>query len=77
MELLLWDVLDAAPRSRPKIYPLFDKVDSFTIRYYDSTGSWVDKWQPSNLQELPPRAIKVSLKLQEMQVVERILELPE
>ena len=77
LQLLVWDVLDAAPRSRPKVYPLFNRVESFKLRYFDRTGSWVNKWQPSSVQDPPPRAIKVELKLQDMGVVERILELPE
>lgn len=76
LELLQWDVLDQPPRARPKVSLLWKGLKAFDIRYLDN-GSWMPTW-PSGRASFTdmPRAIEVSVTLDDGLNVKRVLLLP-
>lgn len=77
VEILAWDILDQAPRSRPVTYQALDNVAGFELRYLDRAGVWQQQWPlPGQATDMAPSALEVSLTLLSGEVVKRILALP-
>lgn len=76
IEYLQWQGLDAAPRSVPTISVLFEQVTVFKLRYLDANGLWLDKWQPAQLDALPPRALEVTLQFEGQAPMQRLFLTP-
>lgn len=75
VELLVWPAVDLAPRSRPAVNPVLDKVTGFDLRYLDPAGTWQASW-PVLGQEYPlPRAVEIKLTLQSGEQITRIFAL--
>lgn len=72
IEVLIWPVLDQAPRSAPAAYTVLDAVKAFEIRYLDENGQWLSSW--TNLAR-PPEAVEASLTLLSGERVTRLVAL--
>jgi general secretion pathway protein J len=59
---ITWPVLDRAPVSAPLESPLIGNVESFEVRFSDTSGNTVPNWPPTGLNpnNLPP-AVEVTL----------------
>ena len=75
LELLLWNVLDRAPRTVPVAYPLLSNVSHFDMRYIDAAGNWQLTW-PLADTSLMPRAVEVTLALDSGESITRLFVLP-
>lgn len=59
-----WPVLDRAPVTKPFEAPLIGNVETFEVRFADSTGNTVPNWPAGGLNpNSPPQAIEVTLAL--------------
>ncbi len=87
-----WQVLDRAQDSRPYQARLCGGVEAIGFRYMDDKGEWHSQWPPANEAgasppppagqagppDVPlPRAIELSLKLDDWGTLTRLLRLPE
>ena len=60
-----WPVLDRAPVTKPFEAPLIGNVESFEVRFADSTGNTVPTWPAGGVNpNNPPQAIEVTLALE-------------
>ncbi|MDO9190695.1 MAG: type II secretion system minor pseudopilin GspJ [Sulfurimicrobium sp.] len=77
VELLTWNILDQAPRSRPEVYRALGGVTQFELRYLDAAGNWQIQWPlPGQQANQPPNALEVSLTLGSGEAVKRVFALP-
>ena len=59
---ITWPVLDRAPVSVPLEAPLLGDVETFELRFYETSGGWVDTWPTAaSGTDVPPRAMEVTL----------------
>ena len=75
IELLVWPVLDQAPRTRPAISQALSHVASFALRYLDQQGRWQARWPVAGQNDALPRAVEVSIGLQTGEQAARIFAL--
>ena len=75
VELLVWPAVDLAPRSRPAVNPVLDKVAGFDLRYLDPAGMWQASWPVLGQEHPLPRAVEVKLTLQSGEQITRIFAL--
>lgn len=75
IELLVWPVLDQAPRTRPAVSQALSHVASFALRYLDQQGVWQVKWPVPGQNDALPRAVEVRIGLQTGEQVTRIFAL--
>lgn len=75
-----WHVLDRTPGSLPSERRLLDGVKGLRLRYH-AGGQWHDNWPPRRLQGLSaesmPRALEVTLELDDWGTVSRVALLPD
>lgn len=79
---LHWPVLDRGGRIEPRETLLLDRVQAFKVRFLDKK-SWRDDWPPpaeaeadrKNLDAMP-RAVEISLILEDWGEITRLLPLP-
>lgn len=76
VELLVWPVLDEAPRTVPTVAPLLGDVSAFDLRYLDAALNWQPRWRRPEQQELFPRAVEVTLTLASGERFTRLFALP-
>ena len=62
LQRLLWPVLDQAPQTKPLELPLLNHVEEFRVRFYSSSGAWLDLWPPQGSNE-PLRGVEIKLTL--------------
>ncbi len=74
LELLIWPVLDRAPRTEPQVTEIMAEIGAFELRALDANGAWQNEWRPSD-SALLPRAIEVQLQLPTRERVQRIFAL--
>jgi general secretion pathway protein J len=85
-----WTVLDRAQESIPDKVLLLDGVREMRLRYLDDAGEWHEQWPPAGLGQavaisptgqtqtvaLPsPRALEVTLRLEDMGEIRRLIPL--
>jgi type II secretion system protein J len=77
-----WPVLDAVMTTATVRRELLDKVKSVTVRYMDVSFNWRDQWPPQALAgdpnanlRLRPVAIEVTLELEDMGKIVRVIEI--
>lgn len=74
---LRWPVLDRAPGTRPVEDELIDGVDRMDVVYLDAQGREHRQWPPrGGIGDALPRAIRVTLEVQDFGEILRVLELP-
>ena len=68
------DSTDEAPNRRRR---LLDRVEEVRLRFLDASGDWQESWPPPDLEDPgPPRAIEVTLVLEDLGDVRRVFALP-
>jgi general secretion pathway protein J len=75
IELLVWQVLDQAPHTRPSVSLALGHVSSFVVRYLDDQGVWQEKWPAIGQNNALPRAVEVRLGLESGEQVTRVFSL--
>ena len=70
VEIAYWPQLDNAAGSQPAVYTLVDGVTAFRIAYLSRAGAWRDSW-PLQGEATLPRAVRVDLKLDSGEEIER------
>lgn len=75
-----WPVLDRAPDTEPQRYALLDDVRSMKLRFMDEKQTWQESWPPlssgiASTQPGLPRAVELSLELDDLGVVRRLFEI--
>ena len=70
VEIAYWPQLDNAAGSQPAVYTLVDGVTAFRIAYLSRAGRWQNTW-PSQGEASLPRAVRVDLKLDSGEEIER------
>ncbi len=84
-----WLVLDRAQDSKPIQTVMLDKVKSMEWRFMDNTGTWQTQWPPATTTTSPqtpappvqtqsplPRAVEVTLELDDMGRLTRLFSVP-
>ncbi|MCS6785856.1 MAG: type II secretion system minor pseudopilin GspJ [Thiobacillaceae bacterium] len=71
VEGLRWPVLDAGPRAEPQVAVLLTGVRVFDLAYLDAQGVWHTRWPPAP-EAGRPRAVRVSLSLEDGRVFHRL-----
>lgn len=74
--MLRWPVLDRAPSTQPVRYILLEGVKEFSLRYLDDKKIWQGTWPPSAQTTLPPRAVEVTLSMEDGAKLVRLFTLP-
>lgn len=74
LELLIWPVLDRAPRTEPQVTEIMAEIGAFELRALDANGTWQTQWRTSD-STLLPRAVEVQLQLPTGERVQRIFAL--
>ena len=70
VEIAYWPQLDNAANVQPAVYTLADGVAGFRIAYLTRAGRWRDTW-PVQDEAALPRAVRVDLKLDSGEAMER------
>jgi general secretion pathway protein J len=83
---LHWDVLDQGGLSEPREIMLLDRVRALRLRFLDQDDAWRNDWPPpaNNLSDSKrqtksdplPRAVEISLTLEDWGEITRLLLLP-
>lgn len=64
LKRIVWPVLDRAPQSVPQEVPLLKNVEEFSVRFFSSSGVWLDLWPGEGAgAPLPPAGVEVKLTL--------------
>lgn len=76
-----WVVTDPTLGAEPVERVLLDNVESVEFRYLDASRQWVNQWPPPGAPgdlgfRLRPRAIEVTLELQDYGRIKRLVEVP-
>jgi general secretion pathway protein J len=79
-----WRVLDRSQDSLPDEQVLVEDMSRFGLRFLDATGTWQDSWPPQQAQlagtvnsDDLPRAIEVSVELEDMGVLRWLFLVPD
>lgn len=80
VEVLIWSVLDQAPRTIPEANVIATDITDMTFRYMDNNQQWQTRWPPAGNyptgSHLLPNAVEVSLTLTSGEVITRLIDLP-
>ena len=60
-----WPALDLGFGAEPIESPVLGEVEDFQVRYLTQEGEWVDRWPLAGSADKLPRAVEVSLVLQQ------------
>jgi general secretion pathway protein J len=63
VEMLVWPVLDQAPRTRPEVDTVLSGVKAMEIRYLGADGTWLPRWPKPGAPGELPRALEITLEL--------------
>ena len=63
VEMLIWSVLDQAPRTRPEVESVLSGVKTMELRYLGADGAWWPLWPKPGAPGELPRALEVTLEL--------------
>lgn len=75
VEMLVWPVLDQAPRTRPEVEAVLSGVKAMEIRYLGAEGTWWPRWPKPGAPGEPPRALEVTLELMSGERIYRLFAL--
>ena len=74
-----WYALDRPPESKPVRADLLDHVSALRFRFMDKTGTWQESWPPTtnqgSLATFLPRAVEVTLTLDDWGEIRRLFPL--
>ena len=80
VEVLLWPVLDQAPRTLPEPNVVATDITEMTFRYLDRAQQWQPRWPPPgnypNGSPLLPRAVEITIRLKTGESLVRLIDLP-
>jgi general secretion pathway protein J len=79
-----WLALDAQLQPEPVERAVLDRVRSFTLRFMNESRQWQDNWPPPQpggeadlrFRRWRPIAVEVTLDLEDMGVIRRLIEVP-
>lgn len=72
LQMLVWSVLDQAPRTRPAVEDLIGGLRKLEIRYLGADGEWRQRWPaPGAVDELPA-AVEIALELADGRRISRL-----
>ena len=75
---LRWPVLDRSPGTRPVEDELLEGVTRMEVVYLDGQGREHRQWPPPHgVSETLPRAVRLTLELEDFGEIRRVLELPQ
>ena len=75
VEMLVWPVLDQAPRTRPEAETLLSGVKGMEIRYLGAEGTWWTRWPKPGVPGELPRALEITLELPSGERMSRLFAL--
>ena len=75
VEMLVWPVLDQAPRTRPEAETLVSGVKGMEIRYLGAEGTWWTRWPKPGAPGELPRALEITLELPSGERMSRLFAL--
>lgn len=75
VELLLWPVLDRAPRTAPSAYTVLRAIKTLEFRFLDASGNWQRQWGTPPLDGTP-KAVEVALETSSGKRLTRLMALP-
>jgi type II secretion system protein J len=74
---LRYAVLDRTPGSEPRVDALLDRIESLEWRYLAADGRDLNQWPPPRASDdAPPRAVLLSVRLEDFGEIRRMLDLP-
>ena len=81
VEVLLWPVLDQAPRTLPEPNIIATDITEMKFRYLDANQQWQTRWPPpgnypSGASPLLPNAVEVTIMLKSGESLVRLIDLP-
>lgn len=80
VEVLLWPVLDQAPRTLPEPNIIATDIAEMTFRYLDTNQQWQPRWPPPGIypngSPLLPNAVEVTITLKSGESLVRLIDLP-
>lgn len=65
LEYLDWPVLDRAPETEPRVIPVAEKISRISWRCLTRDGRWLEIWPVPGMAEDLPRALEISVTLEE------------
>jgi len=64
--------IDSLDEAQPRTHVLLENVEDFIVKYRNDKDKWLDAWQAKSL----PRAVKIELKLKNIEPITRIFLVP-
>jgi len=64
--------IDSLDEAQPRTHVLLENVEDFIVKYRNDKDKWLDAWQEKSL----PRAVKIELKLKDIEPITRIFLVP-
>ena len=75
----VWPVLDRVQATATEPEPLLSGVEELVVRFLDGDGEWIESWPPATapaalqLATPLPRAVEVSLRLEDWGIIRRLI----
>lgn len=76
VELLVWPVLDRAPRTQPEVVTVLEDVRDFQLRYLGPDNQWRTEWPIAGGRDVLPRAVTLTMELTDGTRFERVVARP-
>lgn len=80
LERLSWGVLDQQPEPPRRDRVLLDRAEAIELRFMDDDTEWLEIWPPAGTRAgtaVLPRAVEVTLVLEDLDTITRTVALPE
>ncbi|MFQ5935693.1 MAG: type II secretion system minor pseudopilin GspJ [Acidiferrobacterales bacterium] len=60
---LTWPVLDRGPQTKAVEVSLLREVETFSVRFYNPVGDWLDTWPREGANDGLPRGVEITLRI--------------
>ena len=80
LQRLSWSVLDQQPEPPRQDRVLLERIEDIELRFMDDDTQWLQIWPPAGAETataLLPRAVEVTLTLEDLDTITRVVALPE
>ena len=80
LQRLSWSVLDQQPEPPRQDRVLLERIEDIELRFMDDDTQWLEIWPPAGAETgtaILPRAVEVTLTLEDLDTITRVVALPE
>ena len=80
LQRLSWGVLDQQPEPPRRDRVLLERIETIELRFMDDDTQWLEIWPPAGTETataILPRAVEITLTLEDLDTITRVVALPE